>query len=131
MDSSKERALQILAAAFTKNALQPALLHVTELCSFCDYLLILSARPVRQVEAISQAVQQEMKGQNIDALGVEGQRGSEWVLADYGDVVVHIFHHPLREHYDLEGLWSEAPRVELDVPEELRYVPAAYDDDDE
>lgn len=128
MDSSKERALQILAAAFTKNALQPALLHVTELCSFTDYLLVLSARSVRQVEAISEAVQKEMKGMNVDALGVEGQRGSEWVLADYGDVVVHIFYHPLRERYNLEGLWSEAPRVELDVPEELRYVPAVYDD---
>ena len=128
MDSSRERALQILAAAFTKNALQPALLQVTELCSFADYLLILSARSVRQVEAISQAIQKEMKGIHVDALGVEGKRGAEWVLADYGDVVVHIFHHPLRERYDLEGLWSEAPRVELDVPEELRYVPAVYDE---
>lgn len=124
MDSSKERALQILAAAFTKNALQPVLLHVSDFSSYTDYILVLSAKSVRQVVAISEAIQKEMKGQKVDALGVEGSRGSQWVLADYGDVVVHIFLHPLREHYDLEGLWSEAERVELDVPEELRYVPA-------
>lgn len=124
MDSSKERALQILDAAFTKNALQPLLLHVSEISSYTDYILVLSGRSVRQVEAISEAIQKEMKGQKVDALGVEGARGSQWVLADYGDVVVHIFYHPLREHYDLEGLWSGAERVELDVPKELRYVPA-------
>jgi len=131
LDSSKERALQILAAAFTKNALQPVLLHVTELSSYTDYILVLSARSVRQVEAISEVVQKEMKGLEVDALGVEGKRGSEWVLADYGDVVVHIFHHPLREKYDLEGLWSGAEQVELEVPEELRYAPASYSDEHE
>ena len=64
-----------------------------------------------------------MKACKVDALGVEGARGSQWVLTDYGDVVVHIFYHPLREFYDLEGLFSEAPREELEVPEELRYAP--------
>ena len=44
-------------------------------------------------------------------LGVEGKRDSEWMLLDYGDIVIHIFHEPVREFYDLEGLWSEARRV--------------------
>jgi ribosome-associated protein len=44
------------------------------------------------------------------------------MLLDYGDVVIHVFYHPMREYYDLEGLWSDAPRVQLDVPPELRYA---------
>lgn len=119
---SKELALDAVAAAFTKNALQPALLDVTGLASYTDYLLILSARSVRQVEAIAEAVQQGMKAKGHDPLGREGMRGGQWVLVDYGDVVVHVFYHPIREYYDIEGLWAEAERVELEVPPELKYA---------
>ncbi len=120
MLSSRERALLAIEAAFTKNARQPVLLEVSELSSYTDYILILSGQSTKQVEAIGQAISQEMKGHGIEAMGAEGGRGSQWVLLDYSDVVIHIFYHPLREYYDLEGLWSEAQRVELQVPPELR-----------
>lgn len=116
--------MQALSAALTKNALKPVLLDIAALSSYADYLLIFSARSLRQVEAVTEAIQVQMKHLGHDPLGVEGERGSAWMLLDYGSVVVHVFHHPSREYYDLEGLWSEAPRVELEVPEELRYVPA-------
>ena len=112
----------VLAAAFTKNALQPVLLDVTGFASYTDFILILSGRSTRQVEAIAEAIQQNLKEERHDPLGVEGERGSQWMLLDYGDVVVHVFYHPLRDYYDLEGLWSEAPRVRLEVPPELRAV---------
>jgi ribosome-associated protein len=120
--TSRELALEALTAAFTKNALQPVLLDLSGLSTYTDYILLLSGRSIRQVEAISEAIQQNLKEQRHQPIGVEGERGGQWMLIDYGDVVIHIFYHPLRDYYDLEGLWSEAPRVQLDVPPELRHV---------
>jgi len=122
LDTSRELALQALEAAFTKNALEPVLLDVTKLSSYTNYILVLSGQSVRQVEAISEVIQKKMKDNHHDPLGVEGVRGGQWLLLDYGEVVVHVFYHPMRAHYDLEGLWSEAPRAELKVPPELRVV---------
>jgi len=120
LTTSRELALEALEAAFTKNALQPVLLDVTGLSSYADFILVLSGRSIRQVEAISEAIHQNLKGNRHEALGIEGQRGGQWMLLDYGDVVIHVFYHPMRDYYDLEGLWSEAERVELQVPPELR-----------
>ena len=120
MITAKERALQAVAAALTKNALQPSLLDVSDKASYTDYILVLSGRSIRQVEAITEAIQQELKGQGSDLIGLEGKKGGQWMLLDYGDVVIHVFYHPVRDVYDLEGLWSDAARVELDVPPELR-----------
>jgi ribosome-associated protein len=50
----------------------------------------------------------------------EGARTGQWALLDYGDFVVHVFLHAAREHYDLEGLWSDAPRIPIDVPPDAR-----------
>lgn len=125
MVTSRELALEALTAAFTKNALQPVLLDVAGLSSYTDFILLLSGRSIRQVEAIRDVIQQNLKQRRHEPLGVEGERGGQWLLLDYGDVVIHIFYHPLRDFYDLEGLWSEAPRVQLEVPPELRYVQMA------
>lgn len=59
-----------------------------------------------------------MKQQGQKPLGMEGVDEGRWALIDYGDVIVHIFHEPVREYFDLEGLWSDAPRVDLDGLEE-------------
>ena len=122
--------MQALDAALEKNALQPVMLDVSTSSSYTNFILVLSGRSTRQVEAITEAVRQGMKGAGHEPLGSEGSRGAQWMLLDYSDVVVHVFYHPLRQHYDLEGLWSEAPRVELEVPEELRYVDMDDEDDE-
>lgn len=109
-----------MAAALTKNALQPSLLDVSDKASYTDFILVLSGRSIRQVEAIAEAIQQDLKGKGSDIYGLEGKKGGQWMLLDYGDVVIHVFYHPIRDFYDLEGLWSDAERVELDVPPELR-----------
>jgi ribosome-associated protein len=126
LSTSREVALQALAAAFTKNALEPVLLDVSTFASYTDFVLVLSGRSIRQVEAISEAIQLGLKGRGREALGVEGERGGQWTLLDYADVVIHVFYHPLRDYYDLEGLWADAPRVELDIPPELRSVQMQY-----
>lgn len=125
MLESRELALEAVDAAFTKNAYQPVLLDVSGLTSYTDFILILSGRSTRQVEAISQAIQHELKQRGIDPLGIEGERGGQWMLLDYNEVIIHVFDHPLREFYDLEGFWADAPTVELDIPPELRVVQLA------
>jgi ribosome-associated protein len=109
-----------LAAALDKKALEPVLLDVAELCSYADYILIVSARSDRQVGAITDSIQSTLKKNGHRPLGQEGQSSGQWALIDFGEVIVHVFHHPIREHYDLESLWVDAKRVDIDVPDEAR-----------
>lgn len=125
-DAGLEGALRALALALEKKALEPVLLDVRGLCTYCNYQLVLSGRSDRQVDAISEGIVVGLKQEGVRALGTEGKRSGSWSLLDFGDFVVHIFHHPLREHYDLEGLWHEAPHVELDVPADARIQADEY-----
>ena len=113
-------AMRALALALDKKALEPVLLDVRELCSFCNYQLVLSGRSDRQVDAIAEGISIGLKADGLRPLGAEGARSGSWALLDYGDFVVHVFLHSAREHYDLEGLWSDAPRIEIDVPADAR-----------
>lgn len=115
--------MRALELGLDRKALEPVLLDVHELCSFCNYQLVLSGRSDRQVDAIADGIVAGLKQEGLRPLGSEGARTGQWALLDYGDFVVHVFLHSAREHYDLEGLWNDAPRVELDVPEEAR-IPA-------
>jgi ribosome-associated protein len=121
-------AMRALALALDKKALEPVLLDVRELCSFCNYQLVVSGRSDRQVDAIADGIAMGLKLDGMRPLGAEGARTGQWSLLDYGDFVVHVFLHSAREHYDLEGLWNDAPRIPLDVPPDAR-LPAgdAYD----
>src|SRR5215510_1629755 len=123
-----DEAMRALALALEKKALEPVLLDVRDLCSFCNYQLVVSGRSDRQVDAITDGITTGLKLDGLRPLGAEGARTGQWSLLDYGDFVVHVFLHSAREHYDLEGLWNDAPRVPLDVPPDAR-LPAgeAYD----
>ncbi len=109
-----------LQAALDKKALEPELLDVEALCSYASHILLLSGRSDRQVDAIGEGIKMALREQGYTAMGVEGKASGQWTLLDYGDLIVHIFHHPIRQHYDLESLWSEADRVEIEVPDEAR-----------
>lgn len=86
-------------------------LDVRGITSFTDIFIIASGKSTRQVSAVGEHVIFSLKKQGIRPLGVEGLQEGRWVLIDYGDVVIHIFFEPVREFYDLEGLWSDAKRV--------------------
>jgi ribosome-associated protein len=120
-------AMRALELALDKKALEPILLDVRELCSFCNYQLVVSGRSDRQVDAIADGISAGLKMEGLRPLGSEGARTGQWSLLDYGDFVVHVFLHSAREHYDLEGLWNDAPRVPIDVPEEARIPATEYD----
>ena len=74
-------------------------------------VVIASGRSDRQVQALSQAIIDELRDDGIRPLGVEGQSSARWVLIDYGGVVVHLFAPEEREYYGLERLWSQAAQV--------------------
>jgi ribosome-associated protein len=120
-------AMRALALALDKKALEPVLLDVRDLCSFCNYQLVVSGRSDRQVDAIADGISAGLKAEGLRPLGAEGARTGQWSLLDYGDFVVHVFLHSAREHYDLEGLWSDAPRVPIDVPDDARIHEETYD----
>lgn len=120
-------ALRALTLALDKKALEPILLDVRQLCSFCNYQLVLSGRSDRQVDAIADAISQGLKAEGLRAISTEGARSGQWALLDFGDFVVHVFLHSAREHYDLEGLWNDAPRVPIEVPADARMPVETYE----
>lgn len=125
-DAGLAGALRALELALDKKALEPVLLDVRGLCTYCNYQLVVSGRSDRQVDAISEGIAVGLKAEGVRPLSTEGKRSGHWALLDFGDFVVHVFHHPSREHYDLEGLWHEAPHVEIDVPAEARIQADEY-----
>jgi ribosome-associated protein len=96
-----------------RKAVNPILFEVGKLTSITDYFLIAGGNSSRQVQAISRHLGRKMRDKGLRALGVEGEKEGHWILMDYGDLVIHIFYQPVREFYNLEGLWIEAPRIDL------------------
>ena len=111
---SIEKARLCLNIIKERKAIDPVLFEVGKLVAITDYFLITTGSSTRQVQAITRHLQRKMREAGFRVYGIEGEQESHWVLMDYGDVVIHIFYQPFREFYDLEGLWIEAPRVDLE-----------------
>ena len=101
-----------IKAALGKKAMNLVALDVHDLTSFADIFIICSGRSNRQVSAIAEHIQIDLKKHKIKPLSVEGVGDGHWVLLDYGHVIIHVFYEPVREFYDLEGLWLDAKRIE-------------------
>ena len=110
---SKTKSLLCLKAALEKKALNPVLLELKGKTSFTDYFLLCSGKSDRQVQAIAQGIEEALKKKGVRPLGQEGMTEGRWILMDFADVIVHIFLEPVRNFYDLEGLWIDAPRIDL------------------
>lgn len=89
------------------------ILNVNGVSTITDYFIIVSAKSERQVNALQDAVDDEMTKLNVEARAIEGRITSRWILMDYGDVVVHIFKDEEREFYNLERLWKDAVFVDV------------------
>lgn len=120
-EASRARALAVARAAIDKKAENTRILDLSGLSSFTDYFVVCSGMSDRQVIAIADAIETELGQQGVATVSVEGQSDGRWVLMDFGDVVVHVFLDALREYYDLERLWKDAPIVK--IPSEF-YGPA-------
>ncbi|MEE9143290.1 MAG: ribosome silencing factor [Candidatus Binatia bacterium] len=114
--NSWERAVLISRFALEKKAYDLILMEVREVTSIADYFIICSGRSDRQVQSIAEGIKDNLAKEGISPLSVEGMSRGQWVLMDFADVVVHAFYQPIREFYDLEGLWAHAPQVELPEP---------------
>jgi ribosome-associated protein len=104
-------------AAESKKATDIRVLDLTGLTSFTDYFVLCTGSNARQVQAISDEINLQLKDRGELPLSVEGYEQAEWILADYGDFLVHIFSPKARAYYDLERLWRGAKGVEIPSPE--------------
>jgi ribosome-associated protein len=112
---AKELARRIAGLLLDKKALDVVILDVRGMTSYADYFVIASAESDRQVSAMAENVQVQLKqgSEPLRAIGSEGLETGQWVLLDYGEVVAHLFLTDLRAHYDLEGLWADAAREKV------------------
>lgn len=116
-----------IQAAQGKKAYDILVLDMRKLTPIADYFLLCSARSSRQVKAIAEHVQEELRKARFRPLGIEGLTENHWVLIDYGNVVFHIFYEPIRNLYNLEGLWRDAPAERI---EDVSGQPEGDDNDE-
>jgi ribosome-associated protein len=101
-----------ITAVMGKKAKDLVVLDVRKITSVSDIFIICSGLSNRQVSAIADHIQVNLKKHAIKPLSVEGKKEGHWVLLDYGHVIIHVFYEPVRAFYDLEGLWIDAKRIE-------------------
>jgi ribosome-associated protein len=111
-DKARKLALGVAAVGLEHSALNVEIIDVRGKVDYADYVVVMSGRSDRQVSALARHIEGELeKKLGERCLGVEGLPTASWLLMDFGDVVVHIFHEDTRGYYDLETLWLDAARV--------------------
>ena len=118
-ETIEQLAREISEAAWDRKALDLEIIDVRSMVSYCDYFILCSGRSDRQVQAIADGIAGDLRELGYRPRGVEGTNQGLWVLMDFGDIVVHIFHIHERDKYSLERLWIDAPRISVDIPEGL------------
>lgn len=110
--TSRERAIKCAALALDKKGLDVKILEIKGISSIADYLVLASGRSDKQTQAIADSVKQGLKEYG-KALDMEGLKEGNWIVIDYGDVIVHIFQEEQRRYYNLDELWGNAPLLEI------------------
>jgi ribosome-associated protein len=109
---SKKLALECRELADNRKAEDIVVLDVAEISSIADYFVIASGTSEPHLRAISDEIADKLREQHdIRPRAVDGTLQAGWLVLDYFDVIVHVMRADVREHYDLEGLWGDAPRV--------------------
>ena len=100
-------------AADAKGATAPVALDVAEQFGLTDVFLVVTGSVERNVQAISDEIEDEMNAAGHRTIRREGREQGRWVLLDFGDIIAHVFHHEERDFYQLERLWQDGPQVDL------------------
>ena len=102
-----------VAAAADKKAIDLVVLKLIGITSFADYFVICSGTSTRQVQAIANEIEDRLRSEKVRPLNIEGYQNAEWILLDYGSMIVHVFSEKSRQFYDLERLWGDAEKLEV------------------
>lgn len=102
-----------IRAAQEKKGLEIVILDISKVSSFADYFVLCSGTSTRHVQAIAEEIERKLLEQKCRPHHIEGYESSEWVLFDYGDLIIHVFTQTTRAFYDLERLWRDAQRIEV------------------
>lgn len=116
-DEARETAIWVAVAALEKKASGLEVIDVAGRVDYADFLVLMSGRSDRHVTALSAAIEEALRKRNKRPLAVEGLPHANWVLMDFGDVVVHVFQDEARAAYDIDGLWMDARRVPVPITE--------------
>lgn len=112
-DTSLANLRTAVRAADDKGATGPVALNVSELFPWADTFLIVTGSVERNVQAISDGVEDALNESGVRTVRREGREGGRWVLLDFGDLIVHVFHQEERDFYGLERLWKDCPAIDL------------------
>jgi ribosome-associated protein len=113
-ESELEKLLIAARGAAARKAIEMVALDIRRIASFADFFLICSGTSSRQIQAIVDEVRERLRAERGSRpLHIEGYETGEWILMDYGDLIVHVFAEESRKFYQLERLWRDAERVEL------------------
>lgn len=116
--SRLDKARLIASAAEDQKAERVVALDVREVTSFADTFVLASGTSDRHVRSVADSIVAALKARGEVILSVEGHDEGRWVLIDCGDAVAHVFQEEIREHYDLERLWSDAPVIDVSTASE-------------
>lgn len=115
MDEIKSLALEIGNIIDDRKGEDIRVLELKGLSTIADYFVIASGNSDRQVSAICSHIEDELSKKGVEPKHIEGHREGRWVILDYRDIIVHIFHHEEREYYKLERIWSDAKNLQISV----------------
>ena len=117
MDKVQEMLDIILKACDDKNSIDTKVLDISEMTSIADYFVIASGNSSSQVSAITDEIERKMSESGFELNNNDGQNSARWIILDYADIIVHVFHKEEREYYDLERLWERvnSNNIEEDV----------------
>lgn len=113
MKKFDERLSIISKACEDKKAFDIKILDISELSSIGDYFVIASGNSTTQVAAIADEIEEKMEKSGFELLQKEGQNSARWILLDFGDIIVHVFHKEARAFYNLERLWADSNKIEI------------------
>lgn len=121
--SSQEQAIFIAQTAKDKKAEDALVLEVGELTSIADYFIFASGESERQVRGLAAFIEKEVALRYHTNPVIEGKETANWILLDYGDIIVHIFRTDIRQYYALEKMWADAPQINIPESEHPLFPP--------
>ncbi|MCP4722539.1 MAG: ribosome silencing factor [Desulfobacteraceae bacterium] len=98
---------------FERRAKSITAIDVRKMTSYTDMIVIVEGGSGRQVTSLAEHIIKALKKEKIKVFGMEGVKGGEWALLDYGHIIIHVFESNAKDFFDLEGLWSDAPKIDL------------------